>query len=99
MGVTPRGFYEAYPDSDLLLIEPPAEDCSREDFLEAVDEGVGDGLFRFLAHELFDDDDVGTAELLQRVVKAAEDINAISVWLVKDLYKEEHCTQPHPSSP
>ena len=66
--------YRAYPDSDLLPIDPPAADESIEDFAVRA-EAAADTLFLFLCREANDDIDV--EEYLDRLDRARRDIEAV----------------------
>ena len=59
MTVTPKDIYDAYPDSDLLAIEPPKENETFAAYKKRVggNKGVlacGDTLFAFLLFEAQD---------------------------------------------
>jgi len=66
--------YRAYPDSDLLPIDPPAAGETIGDFAVRA-EGAGDTLFLFLCREANDDIDVD--EYLHRLDRAMRDIEQV----------------------
>jgi hypothetical protein len=80
---TPAGFYAAYPASDLLPIEPPPAAMSPVEFLNYLrDNPSGDGLFDFLATELFEErDELTLTELQRRMERARLDAVMILYWL------------------
>ena len=70
----PRILYEAYPDQDLLPIEPPqpGETISR---FKLRAEDAGDTLFLFLCREA--DDEIGADEYVARLDRAMRDIASV----------------------
>jgi hypothetical protein len=67
----PRIIYDAYPDQDLLPIEPPKSGETIADFkLRAED--AGDTLFLFLCREAHDEIDAN--EYIARLNRASRDI-------------------------
>jgi hypothetical protein len=66
--------YQAYPDSDLLPIDPPKVGEPIGEFAVRA-EGAGDTLFLFLCREANDDIDV--EEYLSRLDRAQRDIEAV----------------------
>ena len=70
----PQILYEAYPDDDLLPIEPPKPGESIGE-LALRAEGAGDTLFLFLCHEANDEIDVD--EYIARLDRAMMDIAAV----------------------
>jgi hypothetical protein len=70
----PRIIYDAYPDQDLLPIEPPKPDETIGAFkLRAED--AGDTLFLFLCREA--DDEIDASEYVARLNQASRDIEAV----------------------
>lgn len=66
--------YEAYPDCDVLPIEPPRPgETIREFKIRAED--AGDTLFLFLCREA--DDDIDAREYVARLDRAIRDIQAV----------------------
>ena len=80
--------YRAYPDVDLLPIEPPAPGETISAF-EMRAEGAGDTLFLFLCREA--DDDIDPQEYLERLDRAIRDIEA-----VRDTLSEWAINGSHP---
>ena len=66
--------YRAYPDSDLLPIDPPAAGETIGDFSVRA-EAAGDTLFLFLCREANEDIDIG--EYVQRLDRALRDIEQV----------------------
>ena len=66
--------YEAYPDHDLLPIEPPQPGETIGDFKLRAD-NAGDTLFLFLCREA--DDDIDAGEYLSRLDRAMRDIQSV----------------------
>jgi len=73
---TIQDLYAAYPDSDLLPIDPPEENETAAAFLKRTDRHCGDGLFTFLADELFEED-VDLYVQRDRLYTAMADISAV----------------------
>jgi len=73
-----RIIYEAYPDSDLLPLDPDRDCRNLQVLLEKVrSTGVGDTLFEFLVTEIIEGGE-GTLEGTIRVVKRARrDVDAV----------------------
>jgi len=72
----PYDLYRAYPDHDLLPIEPPTEEESWQAFWDRLSrDDVGDGLFKFLALECGDykHDEMRPIEAYNRAIRAAFD--------------------------
>jgi hypothetical protein len=70
----PRILYEAYPDQDLLPIEPPQPGETIAKFkLRAED--ASDTLFLFLCREA--DDEIDAGEYIARLDRAMRDIAAV----------------------
>lgn len=72
--IAPQIIYHAYPASDLLPIEPPAEGESINAFKTRAEE-AGDTLFLFLCREA--DDEVEPLEYLDRLERAIRDIEPV----------------------
>lgn len=68
--------YDAYPNSDLLPIDPPRPGETIGDFAVRA-EHAGDTLFLFLCREACDGDEVDAAEYLNRLERAIGDIEAV----------------------
>ena len=72
--IVPQILYEAYPDQDLLPIEPPQPDETIGEFkLRAED--AGDTLFLFLCREA--DDEIDADEYVARLDRAMRDIASV----------------------
>jgi hypothetical protein len=73
-----RIIYEAYPDSDLLPIDPQRDCRSLDDLLERVTtQDIGDTLFKFIVLEIVEGGE-GTLEGAIRVLKRArKDADAV----------------------
>lgn len=72
--LAPQLIYYAYPDSDLLPIEPPRPEQAISEFKEQAGE-AGDALFVFLCREA--DDDIDGFEFRDRLDRAIRDIEAV----------------------
>jgi len=70
----PHILYRAYPDQDLLPIEPPHPGESIGAFSRRAEE-AGDTLFLFLCREA--NDEIDAEEYLKRLERAKRDIDAI----------------------
>lgn len=70
----PRILYEAYPDQDLLPIEPPQPGETIGEFKLRAEE-AGDTLFLFLCREA--DDEIDADEYVARLNRASRDIAAV----------------------
>jgi hypothetical protein len=66
--------YHAYPDSDLLPIDPPPAGETIDNFTLRAD-AAADTLFLFLCREA--NDDIGVEEYLDRLDRARRDIEAV----------------------
>jgi len=66
--------YRAYPDSDLLPIDPPKLGETIGDFAARADD-AGDTLFLFLCREA--NDDIDAEEYLHRLDRAMRDIEQV----------------------
>jgi hypothetical protein len=71
----PIDLYNRYPHSDLLVFDAPTKETTWEEFMKDANES-GDSLFRFLAHEL-GDDDCSREEQEGRLIKAMQDIATV----------------------
>lgn len=70
--------YDAYPDSDLLPIDPSELPGSYSDWRRFVNSMVGDTLFQFLCRELADPfDRLDDAERVARCNRAINDLIAV----------------------
>lgn len=72
--VAAKIIYRAYPDSDLLPIDPPANGETIGDFAVRA-EAAGDTLFLFLCREA--NDDIDAEEYLHRLDRALCDIERV----------------------
>ena len=70
----PQVIYEAYPDHDLLPIDPPKPGETIGDFKVRA-EDAGDTLFLFLCREA--DDDIDAREYIGRLERAVRDIKSV----------------------
>ena len=70
----PQVIYEAYPDHDVLLIEPPKQGETIGSFKVRA-EDAGDTLFLFLCREA--DDDIDAHEYIGRLERAVRDIKSV----------------------
>lgn len=70
----PRILYEAYPDQDLLPIEPPQPGETIGAFARRA-EHAGDTLFLFLCREA--DDEIDADEYVARLDRAMRDIASV----------------------
>ena len=71
---SPEMIYEAYPDHDLLPIEPPKPGEKIGDFKVRA-EDAGDTLFLFLCREA--DDEIDAREYVRRLDRAIGDIQRV----------------------
>ena len=78
----PQILYGAYPDHDLLPIEPPRPDELVDAFARRAEQ-AGDTLFLFLCREA--DDEIDAEEYLVRLDRALRDIDAIRVACCADI--------------
>lgn len=97
-----RILYDAYPDSDLLPLDPDRDCCNLGALLEKVrSSNLGDTLFQFLVTEAAEGGE-GTLEGAIRVIRRTrDDVNAVLRALVRarDGCTEQHGThrrRPHP---
>jgi len=74
--IAARVLYEAYPDQDLLPIEPPHPGEPIGAFARRAEQ-AGDTLFLFLCREA--DDEIDAEEYSSRLDRALRDIDAIRV--------------------
>ena len=72
--IAAKVIYRAYPDSDLLPIDPPSVGETIGDFAVRA-EGAGDTLFLFLCREA--NDDIDAKGYLQRLDRAQRDIEQV----------------------
>ena len=73
-GTVPRILYEAYPDQDLLPIEPPRPGETIAEFKRRAEE-AGDTLFLFLCREA--DDEIDAVEYVTRLDRTMRDISSV----------------------
>ena len=74
--IAARVLYEAYPDNDLLPIEPPHPGELIGAFARRAEQ-AGDTLFLFLCREA--NDEIDAEEYLSRLDRALRDIDAVRV--------------------
>lgn len=74
--IAARIIYEAYPDNDLLPIEPPKPEETIGAFARRAEQAA-DTLFLFLCREA--DDEIDAAEYLSRLDRAMRDIDAVRI--------------------
>ncbi len=74
--IAARVLYEAYPDCDLLSIEPPHPGEPIGAFARRAEQ-AGDTLFLFLCREA--DDEIDAEEYLSRLDRALRDIDAVRI--------------------
>jgi len=72
--IAAKVIYRAYPDSDLLPIDPPMAGETIRDFALRA-EGAGDTLFLFLCREA--NDDIDAEEYVHRLDRALRDIEQV----------------------
>ena len=88
-----RILYDAYPDSDLLPLDPDRDCCDLQVLLEKVrSSSIGDTLFQFLVFEIIEGGE-GTLDGAIRVIKRARgDVDAVLQALIraKSGRTEEH---------
>lgn len=87
--------YRAYPDSDLLPIDPQSVDESIGDFA-VRSEAAGDTLFLFLCREA--NDDIDAEEYLRRLDRALRDIEHVRN-AIANLVGDSDDEQPVPPDP
>ncbi len=88
--MAPQVIYEAYPDHDLLPIEPPRPGEKIGEFKERA-ENAEDTLFLFLCREA--DDDLDAREYVARLNRAIGDIQ-----IVQDAFRESPSPKPSDSA-
>jgi hypothetical protein len=77
--IDPKKIYNAYPNSDLLSVEPPADSETLRDFSRRVNRVDEDILFMFIVREADDDAnyDLTEAEFVARLDNAIHDLKAV----------------------
>lgn len=88
--------YRAYPDVDLLPLEPPASGETISAFKMRA-ESAGDTLFLFLCSEA--DDDIDPLEYRDRLDRAIRDIEAVRHALPNCVVKGGHPSSSQGDSP
>lgn len=80
--------YDAYPDSDLLAIEPPLPDEGCASYVQRIGRDFGDSLFYFILAELSEDhlDGIDGAERLSR---ALDDLDSVRAALMRNTVKPD----------
>ena len=93
MNVTPKDIYDAYPESDLLALEPPEENETFAAYRKRMGGNksilaCGDTLFAFLLFE--EADEAGDPdEVIRRFDTAVSDIEQVVTALAHKFDKEE----------
>ena len=84
--------YAAYPDADLLPINP-AKDCRDLDTLLAkvTEEDIGDSLFRFMVIEMVEGGQGTLAGAIRVMARAREDVQAV----LQALYAAQNSQTQH----
>jgi len=73
-----RIVYEAYPNSDLLPLDPDADCRDLRTLMHRVwGDGVGDGLFRFLVIEMVEGGEGTLSGAIRVVTRARDDVEAV----------------------
>ena len=73
-----RIVYEAYPNSDLLPLDPDADCRDLRTLMHRVwGDGVGDGLFRFLVIEMVEGGECTLSGAIRVVRRARDDVEAV----------------------
>lgn len=93
MTVTPKDIYDAYPESDLLALEPPEENETFAAYKKRIGGSksllvCGDTLFAFLLFEAADTADDPDA-VIRRFDTAVSDIEQVVTKLALKFDKEE----------
>ena len=93
MNVTPKDIYDAYPESDLLALEPPEENETFAAYRQRMggNKGIldcGDTLFAFLLFEAADESG-DPDEVIRRFDTAVSDIEQVVTKLALKFDKEE----------
>lgn len=89
--IAPQVIYEAYPDHDVLPIEPPKPGETIGQFAYRA-ENAGDALFLFLCREA--DDEINAHVYMARLDRAVGDIQS-----VRDAFRQNLDTGPCDSKP
>ena len=73
-----RIIYDAYPHSDLLLIDPERDCRNLQTLLAKVtNENIGDGLFRFIVVEIVEGGESTVDGAIRVIERAREDVEAV----------------------
>jgi hypothetical protein len=73
-----RIVYDAYPDSDLLPLDPDSDCRDLRTLMHRVwGDGVGDGLFRFLVIEMVEGGEGTLSGAIRVVTRARDDVEAV----------------------
>lgn len=81
--VRPRDIYTLYPDSDLLGAPVPHVRERLDTYFKRAGKDFGDTLFLFLLNECCEEEEISFDEILRRLDRAVEDIQAIRDGLLK----------------
>jgi hypothetical protein len=73
-----RIVYDAYPNSDLLPLDPDADCRDLRTLMHRVwGDGIGDGLFRFLVIEMVEGGEGTLSGAIRVVTRARDDVEAV----------------------
>ena len=73
-----RIVYDAYPHSDLLLIDPEQDCCNLQSLLAKITiENIGDSLFRFIIVEIVEGGESTLDGAIQVLERAKADVDAV----------------------
>ena len=79
-----RIVYEAYPDSDLLPLDPDADCRDLRTLMHRVwGDGVGDSLFRFLVIEMVEGGEGTLNGAIRVITRARDDVEAVLQALIQ----------------
>ena len=79
-----RIVYEAYPNSDLLPLDPDSDCRDLRTLMHRVwGDGVGDGLFRFLVIEMVEGGEGTLSGAIRVVTRARDDVEAVLQALIE----------------
>jgi hypothetical protein len=92
-----RIVYDAYPDSDLLPLDPDQDCRDLQSLLEKVrSSGIGDTLFQFLVLEIVEGGEGKIDGAIRVIERARDDVDAVLQALIRaqDGRAEEHRGSP-----
>ena len=79
-----RIVYEAYPNSDLLPLDPDSDCRDLRTLMHRVwGDGIGDGLFRFLVIEMVEGGEGTLSGAIRVVTRARDDVDAVLQALIQ----------------